>query len=241
MAEIKLFYKSCDCCSGSSGCNCSFLTEGLDDGMLCNGFDVVTKCNFVVNINLDFSGCGSTPIGSCSSGSSASGAETGLDGPETGSTPDCLTTCPDCCDLINQTYQFNLECVGNTLASENLIDGNCGSSIDFESGSSCLGQRTDKCSFFYISVTGTSFFGQFFVPIDNGGLQGVFTSAFIVSCDPFQMTGFLFFGRALGLINEPCLAQCLNRTPGFFADIDPAGGIDTGCISGTFTITEALP
>ena len=135
MPDIKLFYKNCNCCSGSgsgsssgsgseASCDCTFLTTSLNEIDRCDGFDVVTLCNkrFVVNININFSGCGSTPIGNCGSGSGASGAETGLDGPETGSTPDCLTTCPDCCELIKSTYQFDLQCIGDTLTTENLID-----------------------------------------------------------------------------------------------------------------------
>jgi hypothetical protein len=243
MPEIKLFYKNCDCCSGSGSsgsgsgsqlaCDCTFLTAGLDDAQHCDGFDVVTLCkkNFVVNIALNFSGCGSTPIGSCGS---VSGMQSGVvDGDSTGSSSDCLTVCPNCCDLVDATYQLNLECVGDTLASTNLIDGNCGSSVDFESGSFCLGKRTNKCTYFYITVTGSTFFGQFFVPIDNQGLQGISYNATIGSCDPFLMFGNLFFGRALGTVVEPCLANCLTN---------PVYGVlDPGCISGTFTITEALP
>ena len=246
MPEIKLFYKNCNCCSGSGSgsasgsgsqadCDCTFLTNSLTESQRCNGFDVVTICKkrFVVNININFSGCGSTPLSSCGSGSGASGAETGLDGPETGSTPDCLTTCPDCCDLIKKSYQFNLECIGDTLTTENLIDGNCGSQTYFETGSYCLGQRSNKCSYFYITVTGSSFEGFFVLPIDNGLLSGYIDFAGIGSCDPFLMTGILLFGRAGGPVIEPCLANCLT--------VPDVGVLDPGCITGTFTITEALP
>jgi hypothetical protein len=242
MPEIKLFYKNCNCCSGSgsgsgsqAGCDCTFLTDAFDEVNRCNGFDVVTLCKkrFVVNININFSGCGSTPLSNCGSGSGASGPETGLDGPETGSTPDCLTTCPDCCDLIKSTYQLDLECIGDTLTTENLIDGSCGSNTFFETGSYCLGPRPDKCAYFYITVTGSSFEGVFFLPIDNGSSGGIIDFAGISSCDPFLMTGTLLFGRAGGPVFEPCLANCLT--------VPDVGVLDPGCITGTFTITEALP
>lgn len=247
MPEIKLFYKNCNCCSGSgsgsasgsgsqAGCDCTFLTNAFDEVNRCDGFDVVTLCKkrFVVNININFSGCLSTPLGSCGSGSGVSGAETGLEVDGSGSASDCLTTCPNCCDLIKSTYQFDLECVGDTLTTENLIDGNCGSNTFFETGSYCLGQRSDKCSYFYITITGSSFEGVFFLPIDNGSFGGYIDFVGIASCNPFLMTGNILFGRAGGVfVFEPCLANCLTVSQDIV--LDPA------CMTGTFTITEALP
>jgi len=246
MPEIKLFYKNCNCCSGSGSgsasgsgsqadCDCTFLTNSLTESQRCNGFDVVTLCKkrFVVNISLNFSGCGSTPFANCGSGSGVSGAETGLEVDGSGSASDCLTTCPNCCDLIKPTYQLDLECVGDTLTTKNLIDGNCGSNTFFETGSYCLGPRPDKCAYFYITVTGSTFFGVFFLPIDNGSTGGLTINANVVSCDPFLMSGTLLFGRAGGPVFEPCLANCLT--------VPDVGVLDPGCITGTFTITEALP
>jgi len=211
------------------------LTTSLNEIDRCDGFDVVTLCNkrFVVNININFSGCGSTPIGNCGSGSGASGAETGLDGPETGSTPDCLTTCPDCCELIKSTYQFDLQCIGDTLTTENLIDGSCGSDTFGETGSYCLGQRSDKCTFFYITAIESDFMGVFLLPIDNGASGGLVDFAGISSCDPFLMTGSLLFGRAGAATFAPCLSDCLINSE--LVVLDPS------CITATFTITEALP
>jgi hypothetical protein len=248
MPEIKLFYKNCNCCSGSgsgsasgsdsqAGCDCRFLTAGFDDNLRCDGFPVVTECkkNFVVNIYINFSGCGSTPIANCSSGSAASGPETGLDIIETGSgSIPCLTTCPNCCDLVPKQLQINLECIDDTLASTNLIDGFCGSSFfDNETGSTCLGRRSDKCTFFIIKISGSSFGGAFAFPIDNGYLAGGIDFANVVSCDPFQLSGSLLFGRAGAPVTEICLAECLTTNTGTV--------LDPGCITGTFTITEALP
>jgi hypothetical protein len=238
MPEIKLFYSNCDCCvssgssqtgSGSNLCNCFFVYNFQDDTTPCWGvFNPARQCkkNFVVNINLSFAGCNPSPIGSCSSASS--GAETGFDGPSTGSASDCLTECPDCCNLIDSSYELNLVCVGNTLTTENLIDGSCGSSADFESGSFCLGKRKNKCTYFYITADGPTFYGQFFIPIDNWGLGGFIQFPSVFSCDPFVMGGGLNFGRDFAPVLEPCLANCLN-------------GLDPVCISGFFTITEAMP
>lgn len=246
MPEIKLFYKNCNCCSGSGSgsasgsgsqadCDCTFLTASLAEFRRCDGFDVVTLCKkrFVVNINLNFSGCGSTPLANCGSGSGASGAETGLIVDGSGSTSDCLTTCPNCCDLIKSGYQLDLECVGDTLTTENLIDGNCGSNTFFETGSYCLGNRLDKCAYFWITVTGSSFLGAFFLPIDNGYIGGFTIDANVASCDPFLMSGTLNLGQNGRTLVEPCLANCLT--------VPDVGVLDPGCITGTFTITEALP
>ena len=246
MPEIKLFYKNCNCCSGSGSgsasgsgsqatCDCTFLTASLAEFRRCDGFDVVTLCKkrFVVNISLNFSGCGSTPFANCGSGSGVSGAETGLEVDGSGSASDCLTTCPNCCDLIKSSYQLDLECVGDTLTTENLIDGNCGSNTFFETGSYCLGDRLDKCAYFWITVTGSSFLGAFFLPIDNGYIGGFTIDANVASCDPFLMSGTLNLGQNGRTLVEPCLANCLT-VPDF-------GVLDPGCITGTFTITEALP
>lgn len=247
MPEIKLFYRNCNCCSGSgssgsgsgsaAACDCEFLTAGFDEQLRCDGFPVVTECkkNFVVNIYINFSGCVSTAIGSCGSGSSGLSLESGVvDGESgSGSTSECLSECPACCDLIPKQFQINLECIGDSLASANLIDGNCGSSLDLATGSTCLGRRSDKCTFFYITITGSSFSGQFFLPIDNGYLGGGVTFANVVSCNPFQLSGSLLFGRAGAPVTEICLAECLTNNTGTV--------LDPGCITATFTITEALP
>lgn len=245
MPEIKLFYRNCNCCSGSgssgsgtgsgSSCDCTFLTDGFDAPMRCNGSPVVTNCkkNFVVNITLNFSGCGSSPLGSCGSGSGG-GPSTG--GDFTGSGSDCHV-CPSCCELIPRTFQLGLECIGDTLATSNLIDGNCGSSTDFETGSTCLGPRSDKCTYFWIGVFGSSFGGAFFFPLDNWGLAGSVNLWNIDSCNPFQMSGTLFFGRAGAPMDEPCLAACLGREVGVWLGL--GSGLDPGCITGSFVITEA--
>jgi len=235
MPEIKLFYKNCNCCSGSGSCGCRFLTAGFDDNLRCDGFPVVTECkkSFVVNIYINFSGCVSTPIANCSNGSAGSGPETGLEVDGSGSGSDCLNECPECCDLVPKQFQINLECIDDTLASTNLIDGLCGSSFFYnETGSTCLGRRTDKCTFFIIKISGSSFEGAFAFPIDNGYLAGGIDFANVVSCDPFQLSGSLLFGRAGAPVTEICLAECLTTDTGTV--------LDPGCITGTFTITEAL-
>lgn len=225
MPEFKLFYKNCTCCagsessgSGSASCFCSFFN------VLCPTSPVKTNCqkNFVVNITLNFSGCVGTQMGSCGSGSGISGPETGLDVDGSGSTgSDCRKTCKPCCELVPFSYELNLECFNDILAVPEL-NGDCIPVGSHE----CLGNRLN-CPFFTIDSGLSGYFGNLF---DDGYLTIIFNGAILDSCSPLVISGTLN-GIATNL--STCLRSCLEgfNQPEFYPT----------CITGTFTITEALP
>lgn len=222
MPEYRQFYKNCDCCSGSgsgsgsAACDCSFFAS------LCGSSPVHTNCkkNFVVNIALDFSGCVGTQMGSCGSGSGISGPETGLiveDG--SGSTgSDCRTTCKPCCELAAFSYELNLECF-NQYLSTGFFNGDC---IPPPGGYTCLGGRSN-CPYFEINTGLSGIFSNLF---DDGPVTFIFENAVVTSCNPMQING-TFNGQVSNY--SSCLQLCID---GVFLPT---------CITGTFTITEALP
>lgn len=231
MPEFRQFYKNCDCCSGSGSstgsqpCDCTFTQT------LCGSSPVFTNCkkNLVVNITLDFSGCVGTQMGSCGSGSGSSGSglpvQSGVvDGEGSGSSgssgSECRKTCKPCCDLAAFNYELNLECFGDYLSTGFIQDG-C---LPPPEGFACLESR-DGCPYFEINSAGSGVFLSLF---DDGYLSIVFSGATVASCNPFQIDGTLN-GTATAL--GACLRTCLGDTE----NISPT------CITGTFTITEALP
>ena len=218
MPEIKLFYKNCNCCSGSGSgsgsgsCSCGFLQSVCPAATEC-------KTRFHVTVNVSFANCGSTPFGSCSSGSGASGAETGLAPPDelgsassSGSSP-CLATCPSCCDLVAKKYELDLDCytIGSNdwaLVSPNLTIDPTSPSLCAEWGlegaqDSCKGPR-NGCTYFSIQVVdGVLIYAIFGTPIDGGMFWGFGAEQFLQenllcsssinvdSCSPIQISGNL--------------------------------------------------
>lgn len=221
--EIIYFENCTSCCSGSHPCNCSFFDIHCPED---SPVRLNCKKNFIANIYLDFSNCIQSPIKTC-----GSGYGTG----QTGS-GSCYTSCPDCCDLIPGSWQLHMTCVGDYLASSNLVDGSCGSSIDFKPTYSCVGNDPSRCNFFWINKQ-LNFKGQFWIPIDNWGFGGYPYNTFVISCEPLVISGQLFFGRGLRPISEPCVAACFGRSPNTWPI--PGIGNDPGCTTGTFVITEA--
>lgn len=258
MPELRLFYQNCNCCSGSGSsgsgsCQCNFFASGYSFGE-CSSYPVNQECNtdYVLTVNLSFAQCSGLPIGSC--GNSASGAETGLDGPETGSTPDCVVECPSCCDLFESQFEIPLICLGGTLLSKNLVVDSseynecfAGSALLAGYGSigSCLQHK--KCPYFVLYHDGT---GHLAIPVDNWplhfyipGYDGGFS---IASCNPLQINinASAFSGDLINDVSAPCLANCFGRNgwkyPTWidqfltYADIV----FDASCIKATMTITE---
>jgi hypothetical protein len=244
MPEAKFYYPNCSCCSGSGSgsgsvlCDCGFFVGAVAN---CFGYPVVTDCkkDFVATISFSFSDCGSFPIGSCSSGSGASGAETGLDGPETGSGSDCLATCPNCCDIFPQSVQIDLVCIGtNELVSKNVVSGDGRFSKCFEeigSVGSCLQYPSalDACNYFYLSNANfVGFYGFFVLRIDYYYATFLIDFFQVLSCEPLQISGTFFMGY---VGNQEAALPCL------FNCIGASESVDLNCIKGTFTITESLP
>ncbi len=257
MPELRLFYQNCNCCSGSGSsgsgsCQCNFFRSDLDFGE-CSSYPVSQECQteFYLTVNLSFSHCSGLPIGSCGSGSLASGV---VDGSETGSVADCVTECPNCCDLFDFNFEIPLICLGQTLVSKNLVVDSpeynecfSGSAplAGYGSIGSCLKHK--KCPYFVLSSDGT---GHLAIPIDNWplhfyipGYDGGFS---IDSCNPLQITinASAFSGDLINDISAPCLANCFGRNglkyPTWvdqgltLADVT----FDASCIKATMTITE---
>lgn len=221
--EIILFENCTACCSGSAICTCSFFD------IHCSESDLVRsacKTYFKANIFLDFSNCLQSPIKTCGSGFGSG---------QTGS-GSCMGSCPSCCDLIPGFWELDMICVGDYLASSNLVDGSCGSSIDYKPSYTCAGNDPLRCNFFWINKQ-LNFNGQFWIPIDNWGFGGYTFNTFVLSCDPLVISGELYFGRAGAPIPEPCIAACFGRPANSW--LFPGVGNDPGCTTGTFIITEA--
>lgn len=256
---IRLYYPNCDCCSGSGSsgsgsCSCNFYWASA----LC---DSTTHCptEYVATIRLNFSGCGSSPIGSCGSGSSGSDTEPTASGSvipigtgSSGSSGSSCRVCPDCCSIANKAWQINLVCVGGDLVSENLIYGAGGSScfgsgaLEPQSGSSdCLGFRSDRCLSASIAG-GLTIGGSFWLPLDGGYLIVESGPLTVSSCNPFLMSGIVGTVRpggptistsSGGFVTDypsiyPCLSPCLDSS--YFI----ANGFFS-CVTGTVTVTEA--
>lgn len=252
MPEIKLFYKNCNCCSGSGSgsasgsgsqatCDCNFFT------ITCPSSPVSTQCEtqFVASLSFDFSQCGSFPIGSCASGSSASGAETGLtvDGSGSGSSSDCIQTCPDCCDLLPNNVEIPLTCIGTILISDisTETDPNhsmCIEKIEANSGS-CLQvpNSSSACNFMALDSLGTfGVYGSIWLNIDNNFVYLVIDSFSVTSCNPVVVSGSFYMAPLNDLANAfPCLGLCIGTV------LENDDLITSECVKGTFTITEALP
>jgi hypothetical protein len=258
MAEITLVNPNCNCCSGSGSgsgsCRCSIFDAGKALGE-CSTSSVKTACKtaFYLSVTLSYSQCSGLPIGSC--GSAASGAETGLDGPETGSAQDCVVDCPSCCDLFDQSFEIPLVCYGDLIVSKNLVEGSpeyieCfgGSVIGLlPNGSygSCLTHK--KCPYFVFFSDGT---GHLAIPIDHWILHFYFPGydggLTVNSCDPLQITinASAFCGDQVNDVSAPCLANCLGRNgweyPSWIdqdltlADVT----FDCSCIKATMILTE---
>jgi hypothetical protein len=245
MPEIKLFYKNCNCCSGSGSsgsgsqaCGCNFFSS------TCSSSPVHNECktDFVASISFDFSECGSFPIGSCGSGSAASGAETGLDGPETGSGSDCIQTCPDCCDLLPDNVEIPLTCVGSLLISDISSETDpkyaaCKEKIETNAGS-CLQvpNNSNACNFMYLDSSATSgTYGNIWLNIDNNFVYLVIDGFSVTSCEPVVVSGSFYMAPLNDIANAfPCLGPCIGTV---LTDDDL---ITSECVKGTFTITEAL-
>lgn len=251
MPELNFFYPNCDCCSGSGSsgsgsCNCVFYKTLLScpDATHC-------PTEYVATIRLNFTGCGSSPIGSCSTGSSGSstggGPSTGGDFEPTGSASgsDCRV-CPDCCSIASKVWQINLQCVDSWLASDSFIGSAAGSCFGdgFGAGQTgsdtCVGFRNDRCVGGQVGgASAGSIAGIFVVPMDGGYLYVGANSFSVSSCDPFLMSGIVSaispFWEAPDLSDYnlvfPCLSQCLDSSY-----------LESGiwsCVTGTVTITEA--
>lgn len=246
--------------SGSSPalCACKYLVgSGSYAGLFqsCAGSPVWDNCitDFVATVRLNYSNCGSIGFGSCGS---VSGLQTGVADGDTasGSAGSCPQTCPDCCDYFPDRFEFSLKCrciaTGNPsdspttcmLMSTNLLDptGPCKFDGSAASGSgSCFGYRADKCPYFVLSEYSLAYptgarWSTVYIPFDNaGGMYGEIRDAAIVSCNPVQISGDIWFYPWPNPFFSPCYAQC--------AETNPGGLGEPNCIRGTFTITEALP
>lgn len=273
MPEIKLFYPNCNCCSGSGSqsgsgsCSCGFFES------VCGTSPVYTNCKtrFHVTVNVSFSACGSTPFGSCGSGSSGSALQSGVVDGEAGSSSgsgSCLEQCPSCCDLVDAKYEMDLECLQAgtnawALISDSLFldSGNpslCGFWAGGGAGDSCKGKR-DGCTFFSILASGNTLYSATFGTAIDGGMfwgwsdaSDSICSGFISvdSCEPLQVSGKLIASASLGgFSNDTNSFNYLNMPcfgPCLFPEgLDFATPISIGerfcCINITFTITEALP
>lgn len=247
----KFYYRNCSCCSGSgssgssgsgsagsgsgsSSCECTFFK-----GTPCEG-TALDKCDgepLVATVTFSFQDCSAFYGGSfwqCS-GSSASGAETGLAPPEesgSGSAP-CLQECPNCCDLLPKKLSFNLVCVGNDYVSDNLLEASS-SDPGFIYDTSCLGNRPDKKAFLYFNGCALDgdqcLAGVLFVPLDGFGLVFyLYTSGWSMnSCSPLDIRWSGNCGNSetsAGYIDMPCLGLCL--------------GDNLCCVKANIVITEA--
>lgn len=223
MPEIKLFYPNCNCCSGSGSsgsgsCDCGFF-QGV-----CGSSPVFTQCKktFHVTVNVSFAGCGSTPFGSCGSGSAVSGVETGIADPDepgssSGSSP-CLSECPSCCDLVDKKFEMSLQCLQagpNTwaLISDSLFldAGNpslCSNWGLDGAGDACKGKR-NGCTYFSILASGNTIYNANFGTAIDGGMLWGYSDIFdnvvpcspsisVDSCEPLQISGKLLATAALG-------------------------------------------
>lgn len=260
MPTLRFFYPNCDCCSGSGSsgsgsCNCLFYTVTAG----CNGEAVGGHCptDYVATIRLNFSGCGSSPIGSCgSSGSSGSDTEPTASGSvipiesgssgSSGSGSDCHI-CPSCCVIANKAWQITLRCIDFYLASDSFIStygSTCFGSSAFsgQSGSdNCVGFRTDRCNGGQVIAggDGISITGTFIVPLDGGFLYIGVNNFSVSSCNPFLMSGTVSSVTPLYTSTDysayssvfPCLSACL--------DSSYLGGGGWSCVTGTVTVTEA--
>lgn len=222
MPEIKLFYPNCNCCSGSGSqsgsgsCSCGFFES------VCGTSPVYTNCKtkFHVTVNVSFSACGSTPFGSCGSGSSGSALQSGVVDGEAGSSSgsgSCLEQCPSCCDLVDAKYEMDLECLQagqNTwaLISDSLFldAGNpslCSTWAVNGATDACKGKR-DGCTYFWILASGSTIYNANFGTAIDGGIFWGYSEIFenivpcnssinLDSCDPLQVTGKLLATAAL--------------------------------------------
>jgi hypothetical protein len=245
MPEIKLFYKNCDCCgsgsSGSGSCSCGFIQAACTGSTEC-------KTKFHVTINVNFANCGSTPFGSCSSGSGVSGLESGIADPDSpsesgssGSEP-CLSTCPSCCDLVASKYELDLDCyetspgtwflINDALTIDPANPSKCAEWGLVGAQDSCKGAR-DGCTYFAIGFANGNFvLASFATAIDGGMLFGFSdqlesaqcnSSTVVDSCNPLQISGNLVASASLaGLSNNPNQFNYLNM-PCFGACLFPEG------------------
>ncbi len=269
MPTQKILISNCPCCSGS-GSSGSASGSGLPDG-LCVFFDQICpdisldfQTFLKATVTLDFSNCVGTPIGSCASGSLQTGV---VDGSE-GSAGSCRSTCPSCCDLIPETFEFDLVCFDDSSTGQSYLmskdlwslyagDTRClfGDALIEPDG--CLGIRSDRCAWFILStnVGRTSITSaEVVLPVDYGNIYGVAfaddnlgypcsSSISLDSCEPLQISGNMIAGLTYGVGAEylPCLRPCL-FPEGDIANL-PGGDFESRmcCVSMTFTITEALP
>jgi hypothetical protein len=236
MAEVKFYYRNCTCCSGSgSGCECQYWGNTPCAG---ESYDACDSIRLKAVITFDYSGCGQFFGGSfwkCS-GSSASGAETGLtvDGSGSGS-GSCLQECPDCCDLLPDSITLDLVCVGDTYVTENLIDANP-EDPSWSFDSNCLGNRPDKQTYmlFPSCMFGDSnnCIGLLVIPLDGFNLIFyLYADPFylnLVSCNPLDVRYSITCGNSstsAGYDLMPCLSACI--------------GGNTCCVRANISITEA--
>lgn len=264
MVELKFFYPNCDCCSGSGSsgsgpCNCVFYKTVMS----CPS---ETHCptDYVATIRLNFSGCGSSPIGSCgSSGSSGSDTEPTLSGSvipigtgstgSSGSGSDCRI-CPSCCTIANKVWQINLRCVDAYLASDNIVQG-AGSApqcfglnaFGAQSGSdTCLGFRGDRCNTGWVGLGGGgNVVGWFTLALDGGFLYISAIPFTLSNCDPFLMSAPVFgVGPSYeGAVNDKDNSSIYSAVfPCLSSCIGPVSMNDAyswTCVTGTVTVTEA--
>lgn len=250
--EMITFFTNCDCCEEPEPyCACKKPPSGVGpqtDGFFkaCEGFPIWEDCkrDFVASINLDFSQC-SNGFGSCGSGSNGfdfTGSEA------TSGSGSCLGSCPSCCDLIPRSLEFNLKCqclpFDKYLMDIGLLYADCYlSSVNlFDPDEKCVYQnpyliencrnfRFDKCNYFILHSSG---FLRMYFNVEDANILGTnmpfgvipMEAMQITSCDPLVMTGNIrLFENIGGFRRMKCIYEC--------------GGIS--CITGTVTITEALP
>ena len=224
------YYRNCTCCaSGSSGsgiCECSFFTD------VCSGNPVVSNCktSFVVNLNISWAGCTGTPLGSCGSGSSGSGfpVESGLVDGEVidnsgSSSGSCRTTCSDCCNMLSATYELPISCIGDNISKED-FENYC-LQIFRNDGTDCY-DSIPGCNYFSINKSGM---GYIALRIDGYYLTLYFYESSVI-CNPVEITGV--FDSSKNIYAGNCLYACV---------IGSDGSYHIDCITGSFTITEALP
>ncbi len=272
MPTQKIFIANCPCCSGSgSGSGSSVSGSGLPAGIclffdnICSGNSFNFETFLKATVTLDFSNCLNTPIGSCTSGSLASLV---VDGdPVTGS-GSCRSTCPSCCDLVPQTFEFDLVCFDDSSTGQSYLmskdlwslyagDNRCFLGDALIEPDGCLGNRSDRCSWFILSTDvgrNNITTAEVVLPVDYGNIYGVAlsddqlgfpcqSSISLDSCDPLLISGNMVAGLTYGVSAEylPCLRPCL-FPEGNLGDL-PSSTYQNRlcCISMTFAITENLP
>lgn len=250
MAEVKFYFRNCACCSGSGssgssgsgsgsagGCECQFWASTPCAG---ESYDSCDSIQLKATVTFSYESCGQFYGGSfwkCS-GSSASGAETGLEPPEgSGSgSGSCLQECPDCCDLLPKSLTFNLVCVGGSYVSENLIDANPDDPA-WAPDSSCVGLRSDKEAYmvFPSCIFGSSDNCQGILVVPLDGFYLIFylysdpSYGYVNSCNPIDIRYSITCGNpttSAGLQLMPCFQQCI--------------GDNICCVRANIVITEAL-